>query len=112
MGQRNLRPPSFEEIIFDPADDIPYDLWPMMEDFLIRREKEIIELQRLVDIGDFVSIRFIGHRLKGTGGGFGLPVLSEIGAQLEEAAKTENSARIRDFIGHLAGLTALLKMSF
>jgi HPt (histidine-containing phosphotransfer) domain-containing protein len=36
--------------------------------------------------GDFDTIRSIGHNMKGTGGSFGLPQISRLGADLEQAA--------------------------
>ncbi len=45
--------------------------------------------------GDFNSIRSLGHNMKGTGGSFGLPRISQLGEQLERAAKEQNADAIR-----------------
>lgn len=97
MGQRNL------------IEDLPSDLIPMIPGFLERREREVVELELLLAKGDFIGIRFIGHRLKGTGTGFGFPVISEIGRQLELGAKAENRARVQEFIENLSTVTQILK---
>ena len=36
--------------------------------------------------GDFDGIRIVGHSMKGSGGGYGFPFITEIGARLERAA--------------------------
>jgi signal transduction histidine kinase/CheY-like chemotaxis protein/HPt (histidine-containing phosphotransfer) domain-containing protein len=45
--------------------------------------------------GDFGTIRSLGHNMKGTGSSFGLPQISEIGDQLERAAKEQNADSVR-----------------
>jgi len=41
--------------------------------------------------GDFDAIRSLGHNMKGTGTSFGFPQISEIGDELERAAKERNA---------------------
>ena len=36
---------------------------------------------------DFTRLAFMGHNLKGTGGGYGFPDLTRLGAALEQSAK-------------------------
>ena len=43
------------------------------------------QLGRSLGEGDAATVRRIGHQLKGTGGGYGYPALSEAGERLEEA---------------------------
>ena len=45
--------------------------------------------------GDFDAIRSLGHNMKGTGSSFGLPQISEIGGELERAAKEQNADAVR-----------------
>ena len=51
--------------------------------------------------GDFGAIRSLGHNMKGTGGSFGLPQISEIGDQLERAAKEQNADSVRTVTAQL-----------
>jgi HPt (histidine-containing phosphotransfer) domain-containing protein len=112
MGQRHMISETYWELINDSKDEVPGDLIPMISGFLDRREKEVEELKKLMLTDDFIGVRYIGHRLKGTGGGFGLPVITEIGRQLESAAKDEDAEKIREFIQYLADVTALLRLSY
>jgi HPt (histidine-containing phosphotransfer) domain-containing protein len=44
-------------------------------------------MQETLDRADFDRLRTLGHNMKGSATGYGFPVLSEIGASLESAAK-------------------------
>jgi len=48
-----------------------------------------------LDHQEYQAIRTIGHQLSGTGTSYGFPVLTEIGAALEQAAIAKDSAAIR-----------------
>ena len=51
--------------------------------------------------GDFATIRSLGHNMKGTGSSFGLPQISEIGNELEQAAKLQDADSVRTISAHL-----------
>ncbi len=48
--------------------------------------------------GDYETIRIFGHRMKGTGGAYGLDAITDIGRALEEVAKNQNSEEIRELL--------------
>jgi HPt (histidine-containing phosphotransfer) domain-containing protein len=50
---------------------------------------------------DHNALRVLGHRLKGSGGGYGIPQLTQIGARIEEAAKRGDAAELRMQVGVL-----------
>jgi HPt (histidine-containing phosphotransfer) domain-containing protein len=88
---------------------IPIELRHLVPGFVQRREREIDELRLLIEKNDFQSIREIGHRLKGTGGGYGLQLISDLGRDMEKAAVDGNGPRIRTAIDQLAIITSGLK---
>lgn len=59
----------------------------LVPNYLKRRRDEVERLKCLLRDGDYVAIKEIGHNLKGTGFGFGFQVLSDLGEQLESAAR-------------------------
>lgn len=67
--------------------DIPEELAHLIPGFLDRRDAEVGELKKMIAEKDFDGMKMLGHKLKGQGGGYGLFVLTEIGAELEKAAK-------------------------
>ena len=53
--------------------------------------------------GDFEALRIGGHSLKGSGGGYGFPLLTTLGATIETAAKTKDAATIDAALAEYAG---------
>ena len=53
---------------------------------------------------DFESLRIAAHRLRGSGGGYGYPVLSEGAAQLEQHARGAIAERCRQAVEELEKL--------
>ena len=62
------------------------DLEDIVPGFLENRRKDIVSIQTAIPHGDFETIRMLGHRLKGDGGGYGFDAISEIGTAIEHAA--------------------------
>ena len=55
---------------------------------------------------DYDHVRTLGHRLRGSGGAYGIPVLAEIGSAIEEAAgrvdATELSHQLAALVEYLS----------
>jgi HPt (histidine-containing phosphotransfer) domain-containing protein len=98
----------------DPMNMVPPELLHLIPGFLERRENEVHELSELVAQSQFEGIRLIGHKLKGMGAGYGFPLVTEIGRDLEGAAKAGDTkgiqASIRQLANFVAGLKALLML--
>jgi len=56
--------------------------------------------------GDYATIQRIGHNLHGTGGSFGFPLITELGAAMEQAAKDKEMDRARTALSQLEELIA------
>lgn len=91
---------------------VPPELRHLIPGFLDRREKDVVALQNLLIEGDFRGVKDIGHRLKGTGVGYGFPLISDLGRDLEAAALEEDRERIRVTTEELFAATARLKSVF
>jgi HPt (histidine-containing phosphotransfer) domain-containing protein len=74
--------------------EITRDLEVLIPRYLERRHKEIEAFRTQLGAGDFEALRIGGHSLKGSGGGYGFPLLTTIGATIETAAKTKDTATI------------------
>jgi HPt (histidine-containing phosphotransfer) domain-containing protein len=81
------------------------DLQDLIPGFLQNRRQDIRKLQGAVAAGDFETIRTLGHRMRGDGGGYGFHMISEIGQALEKAAIEKNTeditSRIEELIQYL-----------
>ena len=57
-------------------------------------KEEIRLMQEALEKGDYEFIRSIGHNMKGVGGACGFDAITEMGGNLEEAAKVMDQERI------------------
>lgn len=70
--------------------------------FLETAREDLRNLEHALRRADYSRIRFIGHDLKGTGGGYGFEGAGLIGKLLEEAAKRSDADEVRRQIAALA----------
>ena len=89
MKQNNK---SDHEKIIVQVDSSLEDLIPI---FLKSRQKDIIDILHALEQDNFETILFLGHNMRGSGGGYGFNYLSEIGLMLELAAKEKDVEKIR-----------------
>lgn len=80
-----------EKIIVRIDDDDVLELAP---GYLAGRRNELGVLRDAVSKGDFETLRRLGHKMKGSGGGFGFERITEIGGNLESAAKAQDAPAI------------------
>ncbi|BFU95911.1 MAG: conserved protein of unknown function [Nitrospira sp.] len=66
------------------------DLAEIVPIFMRNRRRDVGTLRIAVDENDFKTVRLLGHRMKGDGGGYGFDAISEIGEALEQAATRED----------------------
>lgn len=62
--------------------------------YIKARLNEIMTLKEKLTQHDFDRIAAIGHKIKGSGGGYELDTLSEIGEKIEKAAKQEDEKEL------------------
>ncbi|MDE3198452.1 MAG: response regulator, partial [Acidobacteriota bacterium] len=70
--------------------------------YLDKRRAEVPVYRDALAAGNFETIRGLGHKMKGTGAGYGSPRLTELGSAIERAAKAADSAEARTKIEELA----------
>jgi chemotaxis protein histidine kinase CheA len=70
------------------------DLADIVPGFLENRRRDVLSLQKALQQDDLQTIRVLGHRMKGDGGGYGFETISEIGEALELAAVHEDRPAI------------------
>lgn len=87
-----------ERIIIHIDDE---DVFELIPDYLDSRRDELAVLRGAVAQSDFETLRGLGHKMKGSGGGFGLDRISEIGGNLESFAKSGDMAAIEQEIDGL-----------
>ena len=80
-----------EKILVRPSKGIPSK---MLEQYLDRCVAALPALKEAVGQSDYRHAQVFGHRLKGTGAAYGVPVLTEIGSLIEQASRSGNFAEL------------------
>ncbi|WP_309604402.1 ATP-binding protein [Phenylobacterium sp.] len=62
----------------------------------------VIALMEALECGDFQVVTLLGHNLRGSGGGFGFQMITDIGAGLERAADLSDGVSSRRWVGELS----------
>ena len=75
--------------------EIPLGLEDIVPGYLASRRKEVSEMTELLASSDFARLAVLGHDLKGSGGGYGFPELTRLGAALEHSAKQTDGVGLR-----------------
>lgn len=70
------------------------DLAEIVPGFLENRRRDVQFLQTALQQNDIQTIRVLGHRMKGDGGGYGFDTISAIGEALELAAVRQDRQAI------------------
>lgn len=81
--------------------EIDPDLIDLIPGYLENRQKDIEAIKQGLAESDYETIRTLGHRMKGSGGGYGFQRISEIGKQIEEAAVAGRNEEVNDQLNEL-----------
>jgi PAS domain S-box-containing protein len=76
----------------DPAES---RIRAMAPAYLDQRREDVRTIRSALESSDFAAIRSLGHKMSGTGAGYGFPRISEIGAALEAAAGSKDASAVR-----------------
>jgi CheY-like chemotaxis protein/HPt (histidine-containing phosphotransfer) domain-containing protein len=82
----------------DPSDDqvrVDPEVAPLIPAFLENRRGDASRLRSLIDAAEWPTIQAMGHKMKGTGRGYGFARISEIGRALEEAGRDHDAGHAR-----------------
>ena len=70
--------------------------------FLQNRRQDVIAMLGALDRGDFETVESLGHGMKGAGSSWGFDAITDIGAALEQAAKSADADASRKWVGELS----------
>ena len=73
----------------------PPPIWPAADG-------DVDKLNAALDRQDYAPVSLIGHNLRGSGGGFGFPAITDIGAEIEQAGDKSDAVAARRWVGDLA----------
>jgi histidine phosphotransfer protein HptB len=78
--------------------------------FLANRAADVEKIRAALACADFEAVRATGHGLKGVGGGYGFPRISQLGAAIEEAAERCEAGVIASLAADLADYLARVEV--
>jgi HPt (histidine-containing phosphotransfer) domain-containing protein len=86
----------------DMDSNLTFSLPPeLVQKYVSRRFTDVEVCWSALKELDFTKVADLGHQMKGNGTNFGFPLISEIGADLETAAKQNDSETISDRLNKL-----------
>lgn len=80
---------------------IDQELAHLIPGFLENRNNDLIQLTTALQQGDFEKLAVIGHTLKGIGGGYGFPMITDLGAAIQQAAKVQDAQKASQLVAEL-----------
>ena len=78
------------------------DLKELAPGFLQHRHDDVTALRDALVRADWPAVRRLGHRLRGSGGGYGFDAITDIGHHLEDAARAEDATAVGKWTEDLA----------
>jgi PAS domain S-box-containing protein len=70
--------------------------------FLQNRRQDVITMLDALSRGDFETVEFLGHGMKGAGGMFGFQEITDMGAAIEQAAADADADASSKWVGELS----------
>ena len=81
--------------------EVDPDIEDLVPGFLENRRKDVESLREAAAAADYGTVASIGHTLKGVGAAFGFDPVTDLGAELELAAKAVDGAAISEATSRL-----------
>ncbi|MBF0135280.1 MAG: Hpt domain-containing protein [Magnetococcus sp. DMHC-1] len=80
---------------------IDKDLAEIVPGYIQNRWRDVDVMRQAILANDVNGLRIIGHRMKGSGAGYGFDVITEIGRKVENAARDGHISEISHEIDEL-----------
>ncbi len=89
---------------------------PGMEDivpgYLAKRRQDVQTCRDALSKGDFETLRMLGHKMKGTGSGYGFPFLTEIGGSIESASQARDAKQVAEQLERFASYVERVQLDY
>lgn len=100
-----LLPTAIDAMPITPIESLMKDEEPvimeLIQQFLQRLKTDIEMLKQKTEGGEWQDVKQITHNIKGGGGGFGYPILSEVAAKIQFQLAGENYSAVRSLVTEL-----------
>ncbi len=99
-------PPAREKVLVEQGME------EVVPRYLNKRRAEIPIYRKALEDGNFEAIKSLGHKMKGTGAGYGFQMLTDLGDALESAAKRTDAAEIEVRTDQLARYLDAIELEY
>jgi HPt (histidine-containing phosphotransfer) domain-containing protein len=97
---------------FDPiVVQVDPEIADLVPGYLERRRGDVDSIGQATDAGNFEEARRLSHSMRGTGGSYGFPRLSELGTLMETAAKASDGDELRKHLAQVKDYLARIQLS-
>jgi HPt (histidine-containing phosphotransfer) domain-containing protein len=66
----------------------------------------------MLENSDFTPMEKLGHKLRGSAGSYGFPMLSEAGKEIEEGARDKDVQRVKKAISYYETVMSRMKIRY
>ena len=94
------------------AVKIDAELAELIPEFLKNRDTDIQTMSEALKQGDYVLVERIGHGMKGAGAGFGFDPITDIGANIEKAARVKDLEEVQKAICQLTDYIQNIEVTY
>src|SRR5215204_1432283 len=77
------------------------ELAELIDEYLANRRADVRTISELLAAGDYEAVWGRGHNMKGVGAAYGFEYLTELGAELETAARRQDEGELRRCLASL-----------
>ena len=88
------------------------ELAELIDEYLANRRADVRTIAELLAAGDYEAIWGRGHNMKGVGAAYGFDYLTELGAELEAAARRQDDGEVRRCLASLEDYLDRLDVRF
>lgn len=88
------------------------ELKDIIPNYLQNRRKDLAAMPGLLKDENFEPLRVMGHKLRGSGGGYGLHFLTAFGSRLEAAALNKDRQAVEALTEELGAFLGSLELDF
>ncbi|MEO7650871.1 MAG: ATP-binding protein, partial [Bryobacteraceae bacterium] len=88
------------------------DMADVVPSYLEKRRNEVPTYRQVLANGDFKTLRLMGHRMKGTGAGYGFAMLTDFGGAIEMAALNSDARSIGTTLDELSRYLDNVKLEY
>jgi signal transduction histidine kinase/DNA-binding response OmpR family regulator len=88
------------------------DLADVVPGYLDKRRRDIPQYRQALQGGDFQTVRMLGHKMRGTGAGYGFDQLTALGKSIEEAALAADSAAAAAAVDQVERYLAAVELDY